>query len=246
MAQAACLWQGSKRELGFSGAVAVSVFSEVSSNDLVTQIARQITEAIVAGRLKPGERLTELQLSREFGTSRAPVREAARLLESQGLVTFSPRRGFFVRTLEASDLRDIYELRIGLELHAASLAVERATDKDIELLERQMRRLYDMADADSIEAQIFEDFAFHRMLCMASGNARLIRVYDEIAMEMRAGITLIGKLYDDPHRMAETHEPIMSALRDRDGERLREALRYHIAVARDAVVALFEETGGVI
>ena len=81
---------------GSFGKTAVSVFSEVSTTDLVTQIARQITEAIVTGHLKPGERLTELQLSREFGTSRAPVREAARLLESQGLVTFSPRRGFFV------------------------------------------------------------------------------------------------------------------------------------------------------
>ena len=49
------------------------LFSMVSATDLVTQIARQITEAIVAGRLKPGQRLTELQLSKEFGTSRAPV-----------------------------------------------------------------------------------------------------------------------------------------------------------------------------
>ncbi|MCR4267678.1 GntR family transcriptional regulator [Nitratireductor sp. ZSWI3] len=219
----------------------MSVFSEVSTIDLVTQIARQITEAIVAGRLKPGARLTELQLSREFGTSRAPVREAARLLESQGLVTFSPRRGFFVRTLKANDLRDIYELRIGLELHAASLAVERATPDDIAALERQLGKLYETAETDSVEAQIFEDFAFHRMLCQAGGNARLIKVYDELAMEMRAGITLIGKLYDDPHRMAETHEPIMAALKKRDDEALRGALRYHIAVARDAVVALFEE-----
>ncbi|MBY8918369.1 GntR family transcriptional regulator (plasmid) [Nitratireductor sp. L1-7-SE] len=219
----------------------MSVFSEVSTTDLVTQIARQITEAIVTGHLKPGERLTELQLSREFGTSRAPVREAARLLESQGLVTFSPRRGFFVRTFSASEMRDIYELRIGLELHAGYLAVERATDADIAALEKQLGRLYGTAGQASIETQIFEDFAFHRMICKASGNARLIRVYDELATEMRAGITLIGKIYDDPQRMAETHEPIMDALRKRDGDELREALRYHIAVARDAVVALFEE-----
>lgn len=216
------------------------MFSVLSTTDLVTQIARQITEAIVTGRLKPGARLTELQLSREFGTSRAPVREAARLLESQGLVVSSPRRGFFVRTLSATDLHDIYELRIGLELHAADLALQRAAPRDIANLEKQLAKLYKLADEGSIENQIFADFAFHRALCEASGNARLLKVYDELATDMRAGITLIGKLYDDPHRIAETHEPIIAALKKGDRDALLSAVRYHITAAQEAVVALFE------
>jgi DNA-binding GntR family transcriptional regulator len=221
-----------------------TVFSAVSTTDLVTQIARQITEAIVAGKLRPGARLTELQLSREFGTSRAPVREAARLLESQGLVVSSPRRGFFVRTLKAVDMRDIYELRIGLELHAAGIALGRISAAEIAALERQIAKLYALADAGSVESQIFEDFTFHRMLCAASGNARLLKVYDELATEMRAGITLIGKLYDDPHRIAESHEPILAALKKGDREELLSALDYHITVAQEAVVALFESIEG--
>lgn len=218
-------------------------FSAVATTDLVTQIARQITEAIVTGRLKPGARLTELQLSREFGTSRAPIREAARLLESQGLVVSSPRRGFFVRTLEPQDMRDIYELRIGLELHAASIALEKIGQRDIEMLEAQIVKMYASAKQGSIEQQIFEDFTFHRMLCEASGNKRLLKVYDELATEMRCGITLIGKLYDDPHRLAATHEPILEALKARDRDALLAALRYHIEVAQDAVVELFAQSG---
>lgn len=219
------------------------LFSAVTATDLVTQIARQITEAIVTGRLKPGARLTELQLSREFGTSRAPIREAARLLESQGLVVSSPRRGFFVRTLKAEDLRDIYELRIGLELHAASIAIDRIGPADIAGLQRQIEKMYTLADQGSFEQQIFEDFTFHRMLCQASGNRRLLKVYDELATEMRCGITLIGKLYDDPHRLAATHEPIVEALKEGSRDRLLAALRYHIAVAQDAVIQLFTGTG---
>lgn len=220
------------------------LFSAVASTDLVTQISRQITEAIMTGRLKPGTRLTELQLSREFGTSRAPIREAARLLESQGLVVFNPRRGFSVRTLDAADLHDIYELRIGLELHAASIAVEKIGPRDIEQLEAQVARMYALADEGSIEQQIFEDFTFHHMLCEASGNKRLLKVYDELAAEMRCGITLIGKLYDDPHRLAGTHEPILEALKARERETLLDAVRYHIAVAQDAVVELFAGSDG--
>ncbi len=228
-----CLAEEDKTSLGGS-------FSPLQTTDLVQQIARQIGDAIAEGRLKPAERLNELRLSQEFGTSRAPVREAARLLESQGLVVSSPRRGFFVRTLSAADLRDIYDLRLGLELYAAELALEKIGEDEISALEEQIQRLYQLADEGSVEEQIFQDFVFHRMLCKFSGNARILKVYDDLATDMRAGITLIGKLYDDPHRIAETHMPILDALKARDVVKLREALHFHIAVARDQVVLLFE------
>lgn len=219
------------------------MFAALETTDLVQQIARQIINAIADGQLKPGERLTELRLSKEFGTSRAPVREALRLLESQGLVVSSPRRGFFVRTLTSDDLRDIYELRIGLEIHAADLALQRISDREFGLLRAQADKLYELAEEGSIGEQIFADFTFHRMLCAFGGNARLLKVYDDLAVEMRAGITLIGKLYDDPHKIAETHEPILEALQNKDRAKLREALRYHIGVARDEVVKLFKDMG---
>lgn len=219
------------------------MFSTLETTDLVQQIARQIGNAIAEGRLKPGERLTELRLSREFGTSRAPVREAARLLESQGLVVSSPRRGFFVRTLTSDDLDDIYELRLGLEIHAADLAMQRIGPAEMDMLRAQVKKLYELADEGSVEEQIFEDFAFHRMLCALAGNARLLKVYDDLAVEMRTGITLIGKVYDDPHRIAESHEPILEALEKGDRPELNEALRYHIGVAQDHVVKLFRDMG---
>ncbi|MBO0344502.1 GntR family transcriptional regulator [Roseibium sp. CAU 1637] len=223
---------------GVNGA---GVFKALEATDLVQQIARQIAEAIVQGKLKPGERLTELRLSKEFGTSRAPVREAARLLESQGLVVSQPRRGFFVRTLSSRDLYDIYELRLGLEIHGALLALDRIGEREIDMLKRQVEKLYQLADQGFGEEQIAEDYTFHRMLCAFSGNARLLKVYDDIAIDMRAGITLIGQLYDDPHKIAQTHEPILEALERGDPMQLTAALRFHIGVARDHVVPLFAD-----
>lgn len=220
------------------------MFAPISHTDLVTVIARQITEAIVSGQLPPGARLNELHLARDFGTSRAPVREAARLLESQGLVQASPRRGFFVRTLSASDLKDIYELRIGLEMFAAEIALTHIGACELGRLKRQVELMFTLADQGSVEQQVFEDFAFHRMLCAMSGNARILRVFDEIATEMRAGIALIGKLYDNPHRIAETHQPIIAAIEAGDGQRLRGAIDYHIGAAKEAVVALFARQQG--
>jgi DNA-binding GntR family transcriptional regulator len=234
-----------KREDGAEGdkqpsGVGAITFTPLRSIDLVTQISRLITEAIVTGRLKPGDRLTELQLSKEFGTSRAPVREAARLLENQGLVVSSPRRGFFVRTLTADEMREIYDLRICLEMHAAGIAMNRISDEEIDALARQVARLHASADDGSIEKQIFEDFAFHRMLCKAGGNARLLKVYDELAAEMSVGITLIGKLYDNPHLIAESHDPLLKAIEGRNKPELLDALHYHISIAKTEVVALFD------
>jgi len=217
------------------------MFEPITQPDLVTIIARRITEAIVGGQLPPGARLNELHLARNFGTSRAPVREAARLLESQGLVQASPRRGFFVRTLTPSDLREIYELRIGLEMYASEIALAKVGPDELAALRRQVDVMFKLADEGSVEKQVFEDFAFHRMLCAMSGNSRILRIFDEIATEMRAGIALIGKLYDNPHRIAETHLPIIEAMEARDAARLRGALDYHIGAARDAVVALFAD-----
>jgi DNA-binding GntR family transcriptional regulator len=216
------------------------MFAPIPHTDLVTIIARRITDAIVSGQLPPGARLNELHLARDFGTSRAPVREAARLLESQGLVQASPRRGFFVRTLTALDLREIYELRIGLETFASEIALSLISAEEIGKLKAQVDLMFVLADRGSVEQQVFEDFAFHRMLCAMSGNARILRVYDEIATEMRAGIALIGKLYDDPHKIAETHQPIIEAMEARDAVRLKGALDYHIGTAKTAVVQLFE------
>lgn len=215
------------------------VFKALEATDLVQQIARQMGDAIIRGKLRPGERLTELRLSKEFGTSRAPVREAARLLESQGLVVYHPRRGFFVRTLTSRDLYDVYELRLGLEIHGAALALDRMGEGEVDALRRQVDTLHRLADEGSSEEQLVEDYRFHRMLCSYSGNARLLKVYDDIAVDMRASITLIGTLYDDPHKMARSHEPILEAIEARDPMQLAAALRFHIGVARDHVVPMF-------
>src|SRR5947207_11071032 len=96
----------------------------LDDSNLVGQVARILTGAIIAGRLPPGAKLAEAGVARELGISRAPVREAARLLERQGLLVASPRRGFFVRRLEAADIDEIYDLRICVECHAGVLAAK--------------------------------------------------------------------------------------------------------------------------
>jgi len=94
----------------------------------------QIRRWIVEGRLRPGERLVEQRLAEELELSRTPIREALRMLQSEGLVRFEPNRGARVRSLTVADIDDLYELRGRLEAMAAELAAVRATPDQLDRL----------------------------------------------------------------------------------------------------------------
>jgi DNA-binding GntR family transcriptional regulator len=211
----------------------------VAEADLVNRIAASLSAAIMAGRFAPGDRLNEVHLAAELGVSRAPLREAARLLENRGLVVAHPRRGFFVRELTARALDEIYDLRICLERHAGLAVCARMTPEIAAALTEQAGRI--AAFADDPGRQVEEDFAFHRMICAFADNARALRVYDELTHEMRFGISVIGHLYADPQVIARTHDPVLEALLSGDGPRWIEAIGVHIGVARDHVVRLLAE-----
>jgi DNA-binding GntR family transcriptional regulator len=216
-------------------------FEPIVLDDLVQRIARLLTDAIIEGRLKPGERISEAATARDLGVSRAPVREAARLLESTGLLNSHPRRGFFVRTIRAEDLDDLYELRICIETQAAARLAGCITATGLSQLRAQLQRMRALAKKDAVNQQIEEDLRFHRLICALGGNTRLLAICDQITPEVRLGVALIGRLYDDSHRIAETHLPIIAALEAGQPKAASEAMDYHIRIAREHVVALFRK-----
>ena len=110
----------------------------IQQHNLVEQVADYLTQAIIQQHFLPGERLSEVQLSKDLGVSRAPVREAARLLESRGLLISKPRRGFFVRALNAVELEDVFDLRLCLERHAIQRLAERYSAEAERALKQQV------------------------------------------------------------------------------------------------------------
>ena len=213
----------------------------IADSDLVGQIARILMQAIVQGRLPPGSKVVEAGIARELGVSRAPVREAARLLEQQGLLVASPRRGFFVRKFAADDIDDIYDLRLCVERHAAVLAARNLTPETRDMLRRQIDVLHQTADLEDPARQVEEDYRFHRLICEIAANRRLLRLFDDLASEMRMVIGLIGRLYDDPHEIARTHEPVLAAIEQGHPERIVAHIDYHIGHAWREVGKLVRE-----
>src|SRR5437868_9162498 len=119
-----------------------------------------IREAIVDGRLPPGQRLKEEELARELGISRTPVREALLILQAEGLVDAAPNRGAVVRSHDADDLEDLYQLRALLEGYAARRAATNIPEAAVTELWASCERFESLAEGD-VQELVKENLLFH-------------------------------------------------------------------------------------
>lgn len=138
------------------------------------QVYRAILDAICDGRLEPGERLTQDSVAQKLNVSRQPVGQALLLLKQQKFVCEAGRRGLMVAPLDRDFLRWVYELRLGLDPLAASLAARQAKPKDVEQGQRLIEAGRRASAENSIPALIGADMDFHMFVYELSGNLLLV------------------------------------------------------------------------
>jgi DNA-binding GntR family transcriptional regulator len=198
-----------------------------SPSSLSDRIRKTLIERIATGHYKSGERLIELKLAEEFGTSQLPIREALRDLEMAGLVTSKPRRGSFVKPFAASAQREIYLVRGALEEAAARLATA-SLSFDVGVLEREVEGMRQAARANNIERMIDHSMRFHRIIVAAAGNELLLKLWDSLHLEIHTRVTL-SEPGIDFMKAAESHQPIVDAIKAGDVERACRLSREHQA-----------------
>lgn len=214
-------------------------FSSIHVPDLVGVVEAQLQQAILSGRITPGERIVEAELARQMGVSRAPVREAARRLESLGLLVSRPRHGFAVRTVSPKQVNDLYEVRIQLELLGAALACQHASDAELAQLDARVDDMVARAETLSSTERVALDLDFHFTISALSGNHYLHRLFDNMQTEVRMFLALSEDSYGDLKTLAETHRPIAHALARRDVAAVQHALRFHLEDAKAHACGLF-------
>ena len=196
-----------------------------------------IREAIMDGRLAPGQRLKEEELARELGISRTPVREALLILQTDGLVEATPNRGATVRAYDADGLGDLYMLRAALEGVAARLAAERVTERDLVRLRRSCDRFEAIAADGTLKELVKENLTFHDLILAIGGNdriAQLVRGVTELPLVYKS------YLWYSPNQKvvsAHAHRTIVAALEARDPERAESVMKQHVFEARDVLVS---------
>jgi len=193
---------------------------------LSEKIYNIIVESILKKELKPGERLTELELAKKYGISRTPIREAFRKLQSEGFINVIPRKGAVVAEITEERVVEFYEVKGILEAYAGKLALKYITDKDIEELEKINNELEKIALSNSkedLKKFISIHNLFHEKFVKISKNHVLIETLKNLVekySKFRIMVAYSTMLID----IVNEHKEIIEAFRKKDEKLVQEKI----------------------
>jgi DNA-binding GntR family transcriptional regulator len=200
------------------------------------QIVDFIKDAIVRGRLKPGERVPEQEIAENFGISRTPIREAFRQLESEGFITVIPRKGAVVSPLTDKDVSEFYVIKSLLEGFAARTACDKLTHKEIKRLESLNASMVKCSERGDFKGFFKLDNQFHDTFLKACGNDKLFTLIHHLVQQFeRFRITALSL----PGRMQESltqHKEIIEAFEKSEADLVETLVMANADKGRDVLV----------
>jgi DNA-binding GntR family transcriptional regulator len=202
--------------------------------NLADEVAAHIRDAILAGRLKPGQRIDQDAIADELGVSRLPVREALISLDREGMVHTIPRKGSYVSRIDRDDIADHYQIFGQVAGLAAARAVARLDEDGLaQLIDLHER----MVAAESLQEQQRLNHEFHRTINLAAGSQRMSSMLQLLARSLPMPyVDFPPEWLDEANRQ---HKDILDAFRRRDTLAAQRAMEQHInASARHAIEVL--------
>jgi DNA-binding GntR family transcriptional regulator len=206
---------------------------------MATDAYEELREAIVAGELEPGAPLRLVELASSLEMSISPVREAIRLLETQGLAEYAPYRGARVTELKPAEMAEIYEVRAALERTAIRRAATRFDDLDRTALESSLLALEEAYENDDVLAAVRANSAFHTALAVASGSRWLQRLLSPLLEISERYAASVGQLGETREVEERGHRDIIKSLESGDPDRAEKALMKHLGVFEDMFIEQF-------
>lgn len=195
---------------------------------LYQQVAERLRKRIYDHELRPGDAIDEKELCSAFGISRTPLREALKVLHTEGLVELIPNRGCFVKLLDLEELHELFPVMAVLEGLCAREAVERCSADDLARLEGLHACLEAHAANRDIDRYYEANFEFHQALQELSRNRWLQRVASDLRKILRLArhtqLTARGRL----EQSLQEHRKIMDAFRRRDPEAVEQTMKEHL------------------
>jgi DNA-binding GntR family transcriptional regulator len=192
-------------------------FSAITAASLPDRIGEIIRDAIVSGRLKPGDQVVESRLAKQMGVGQNAVREALQELEFQGFVMKVPNRGTFVTKLSTGNIDEIYRMRMELEALAVFWAREkqRPTNEDLAELNKHLDASAKAAKAKDLSAYARADTEFHRYLWKMAGNSYLEKCLELVAVPQLSYVLIEshGHLKLDLNLLVKQHREWLEEIR---------------------------------
>jgi DNA-binding GntR family transcriptional regulator len=184
---------------------------QINRVSVADQVAALLRQRILEGEFRPGAQFQELHLASSLGVSRNTMREAIRILSLEGLLRRSLHRGAAVSQLSVHDVREIYQLRVMLELPAVLAA--RRPDADLLHALQNAVAQYEAAVKDRDWARaVNHDLNFHSLLIRFHGNKRLNSFYKNVIGELRVGMVLVDRSHDNPGALIPVHRKMYQLL----------------------------------
>jgi len=215
-----------------------STGSRIARSALYEEVAELLRQRIYAHELEPGAWIDEQAVAAEFGISRTPMREALKVLASEGLVRLEPRRGCYVAELSEQDLDEIFPVMALLEGRVAFEAAAKLTDADLARLETLHKALEKHAAANDADHFFEANQAFHSALQEIAGNRWLKQMIDDarrvIKLTRRDSLRLEGRL----RQSLIEHRAILQALRERNPDAAGRCMHDHLLSGRAALAKL--------
>jgi GntR family transcriptional regulator, rspAB operon transcriptional repressor len=205
-----------------------------SRSRLIDAVYHSLEEAILAGRMRPGERLVEAWIAEQLQVSRTTVREALLMLEHEGYVVSKPRHGTFVTRLAREDAQDLCYSRALLESFAVSSGYARIDDTLFATLDSCVDRMRVCRLPDDVPALIQIDLAFHRSLIELGGSRRLIELWSSLNGQIGALVlTSMENQHASIDDVADFHRVLVEALRSGDAQVAQQAVIRHYVRIED-------------
>jgi len=201
----------------------------------------KLKKSIIIGKLKPGEKITISKLSKEFGVSDIPIREALKGLESEGFVTFTPHVGAVVTELEADEVLEIFLIRIELEALAARLAAPYISEDDIRFLEKKLGKMEKAVGRQSYEelGQLNKDF--HLRIYRAAPYPILYKFIVDLMAKYQRTQSIFALSPERALASVKEHAKIINALVAKDASLAERLTREQKQVALNTLKNYFKK-----
>lgn len=199
-------------------------------------VYEELKMQILTGAIVPGTRMMEVELAKEIGVSRTPIREAIRKLEKEGLVTIEPRRGAYASQISTEDMVEILEVRQNMEGLAAFFAASRMQPEQLTELKEISEHYNAAVQSGDMEEMIKHDTRFHRIIVESCNNKILVQMIEQL-QELVLRFRYI--YYDNFRRaenMPEEHQLILDAIESGNAEAARNAADVHIDRLKELVI----------
>lgn len=195
---------------------------------LPDKIANFVREAIIVGKLKPGEKISEAKLAEELHISRTPIREAIRMLESEGFVSIIPRRGTIVSEFSLDDLYEYFQIKACLEGFAAAGVVDKLSERELNKLKRLNEEELATIKAGDFSHYLRIHDDFHQTFLTRTANRKLFSLIQHMGFHIRR----LEKIFTDHPDIfvncSETHANLIAAFEARDPEKVRQMVEQNI------------------